>query len=296
MKKENVLKPKQFLENLTISNLLGTELLSISYQDQDPAKAAEAVNTVMSVFLKQHLFANRAEVVATREFIEKQLPQAKETLAQAELAVRKFQEDNKIVALDNETAEIMAQFNNLEQQITDIQSEIVNTNRQSESIERKLGVTSEQAVTLATLSQNRAIGQISEQIQELESLLAIQRDRFTDASPQIIELKQQLASLKAARSRKIQQLTGKKGIYLFNQYSGGELQQELARELVQLEATNKGLKAKVAELSQVQAKYKKTYSYLASNRTKTPCFTQRVRNCSKHLFSFITKVTRSKNC
>ncbi|MDJ0632719.1 MAG: polysaccharide biosynthesis tyrosine autokinase [Xenococcaceae cyanobacterium MO_188.B29] len=254
----NSLKPKQFLEKLTINNLLGTELLSISYQDRDPAKAAEAVNTVMSVFLKQHLFANRAEIVATREFIEKQLPQAKETLAQAELAVRKFQENNKIIALENETAQIMAQFNNLEQQITDIQSEIVNTNRQSQAIERKLGITSEQAVTLATLNQNRAIGQLSEQIQQLESQLAIERDRFTDASPQIIASKQELASLKVQRSRKIQQLAGKNGIYLFNQYSGGELQQELARELVQLETTNKGLKAKIAELSQVQGKYKKT--------------------------------------
>lgn len=254
----NFLKPKQFSENLAVSNLVGTELLSISYRDQNPEKAAEAVNTVMSVFLEQHLSVNRAEIVATRKFIEKQLPQAKETVAQAELAVRKFQEANRIVTLDNKTSEIIAQFNNLEKQITDIQSEIVDTNRQSQAIERKLGLNAQQAVTLATLNQDRRIQQLSEQIQQLESRLTLEKDRFTDASPHIIDLKQQLASLKAMRSRQIQQLTGKRGLSLFNQYSGGQLQQELTRELVQLESTNQGLKAKITQLSQVQAQYQKT--------------------------------------
>ena len=253
-----ILEPKKFLENLTVTNLFGTELLSISYRDKDPDKAAKAVNTVMSVFLEQHLSTNRAEVVATREFIERQLPQAKETLKQSEIAVHQFQKANQIVALDNEAAEIMAQFNSLEKQITDIQSEIVHTHNQSQAIERKLGLSSDKAVKIATITQDRAIQQISAQIHQVESQLAIEQDRFTNASPHVIELKQQLAALEARRSRQIQKLTGKSGISLFNQYSGGQIQQELTRELLQLETTNKGLKAKVAELSQVQAQYKKT--------------------------------------
>ena len=258
----NLLKPKQFLDNLAINNVLGTELLSISYRDRNPDKAAEAVNTLMSVFLEKHLSANRAEVVATREFIEQQLPKAKETLAQAELAVRKFQEANKITLLENKSAEIVGQFNNLEKQIADIRGEIVSTKTQTQAIERKLGLNARQAVTLTTIVQDRTVQQISEQIQELESRLTLEKDRFTDASPQIIDLKQQLASLKATRSRRIQKLAGKQGIVLFDRYSGGELQQQLARELIQLETVDRTLKAKVAELSQVQTKYQKTIASL----------------------------------
>ena len=256
------IKPKDFLNNLSVSNILGTDLLSISYQTKDPKKATEAVNTVMSVFLEKHLSANRAELVATREFIEKQLPEAKETVAQAELAVRQFQEENQIVALDSEAAEIMTQFNKLEQQITEIQSEIANISRQSQAIQSKLGVKSDQAVAIATLSQSPAIQQMTAQIQQLESQLAEEKGRFTDANPQIIELNNRLASLKRMRSQKIQKLVGDRGTSLLERYSGGQLQEELTRDLVQLEATNQGLKAKVAELSQTKAQYKQKINAL----------------------------------
>ena len=262
------LKYQKFGQNLKVSNILGTNLLSISYRDPEPQKAAQAVNTLMSVFLEIHLAENRAEIVATREFIEKQLPKAKATVAQAELAVRKFQEENQIVALDTEASAIMTQFNQLEQQITDIQSEIVNINRKSQTIENKIGLNSSQAVKVTNLNQSSAMRQINEQIQQAEAQLAAERTRFTNASPQIIELEDKLASLKAIRERTTKQLTGNKGNSFSPRYSGGQLQEELAQELVMLETTNQGLKAKVAELSQAQAQYKQKISTLPQLKQK----------------------------
>ena len=256
------LKPKELLGNLSVSNILGTDLLSISYQSKDPEKSAEAVNTLMSVFLEKHLSSNRAELVATRKFIEKQLPEAKETVAQAELAVRQFQEENQIVALDSEAAEIMTQFNKLEQQINDIESEIANISSQSQEIQRKLGVKPEKAFFISTLSQSPAIEQLNGQIQQLESQLVQEKGRFTDANPQIIELKNKLASLKKMREQKISQLVGNRGKIILDRYSGGQLQEELTRDLVRLETTNQGLKAKAAQLSRVQAQYKQKINAL----------------------------------
>lgn len=89
---------QQFLGQLNVSNIRGTDILRLSYKDVDPKKTAVVVNTLMAVYLENNLLANRADAGAAQQFIEQQLPKAEATVQEAEVALRRFKEENKVVS------------------------------------------------------------------------------------------------------------------------------------------------------------------------------------------------------
>lgn len=110
------LKTKDFLKKLNVSDIKKTYVLQIAYQDTNPATAAEVVNTLMAAYLENNLLANRAEALAVRKFVQKQLPKAETSLHQAESDIRRFREANKVVALNKEAKSVVGIIADLQKQ------------------------------------------------------------------------------------------------------------------------------------------------------------------------------------
>lgn len=250
-----LLTTEQFLENFDVKNINGTDLLSISYQSQEPKKAAEAVNILISVFLQQNIAANRDELVAARQFLEEQLPKAQATVANAELALRDYKEKNKIVFLETEAPKIVELVNQIQQQIINSKAEIAKINDESNVLRQKLGMDSTRATLITNLSQSPAIQEVLQKLQQVESDLAQEKTRYTDSNPRIIELQRKVQSLKSLLNQRIQQISGDRNNLLYGNFQNGQLQQELTSNLIQLEATNRGLVNQIAELSQIETNY-----------------------------------------
>ena len=143
------LKLKQFLKQLQVSHLKGTDLLQVSYKDTDSQKAAAVVNTLMAVYLQNILLANRAEAVSAGVFIEQQLPEAEATVRKTEVALRKFKEENKVVALEEEAKSAVAVIADLQRQIHQAQSGLADANAQSAELQKQLGMDLQKAVARA---------------------------------------------------------------------------------------------------------------------------------------------------
>jgi succinoglycan biosynthesis transport protein ExoP len=96
------IKRKEFLKRLEVKSIKGTDVLELSYKSTVPQEAVAVVNQLMNFYLENNIRTNRAEATAARRFIEEQLPKTKDTVRQAEAALRGFKERNKIVALQEE--------------------------------------------------------------------------------------------------------------------------------------------------------------------------------------------------
>ncbi|GAB4224829.1 MAG: polysaccharide biosynthesis tyrosine autokinase [Stanieria sp.] len=257
-----LVKPQDFLAKLNASNVTGTDIISISYQDENPQKATDAVNTLMSVFLKQHISANRAELASARQFLEEQLPQAKATVGKAELALSSFKQQNQIVSLETEAPEIIQLINQTQQQINSAKAEIAKISSESDLLRQRLGMDSQRAALITNLSQSPAIQEVVQQLQQTESLLAQEKTRYTDNNPKIIELEEKVQSLRKLLQQRIQQNSGDRVNLLYGNIQNGQLQQTLTLDLIKLEATSRGLSSQVAELSKVENNYQKKISLL----------------------------------
>jgi uncharacterized protein involved in exopolysaccharide biosynthesis len=102
---KSIVKSKQ----LKVSPVTGTDILAVTYKDNEPKIATAVVNKLMEVYLENNILSNRAKATKAREFITQQLPSIEDTVRQADAALRKFKEENRVVALPEEaTAAVKA--------------------------------------------------------------------------------------------------------------------------------------------------------------------------------------------
>lgn len=256
------LKLKQFLGQLNVSPISGTDVLQVSYKDTDPKKAAAIVNTIMAIYLNNNIFENRGEAVAARLFIESQLPKAEAIVRQAELALRRFKEENKVVNLEEEAKSSVAVLSDLQRQISAAQGGLADANAQSAEIRKQLGMNLGTAVAVTSLSQSPEVQDVLKEVQQVESQLAIERSRFREDHPTIVSLKSKKADLERLLQERVKGVFGNQRQKPNSSLRLSDFQQNLTEDFVRAEVQRLGLARQVAALSAVQANYRQRLNVL----------------------------------
>ena len=241
-----------FLKKLQVSAISATDILQVSYQDTDPKKATQVVNTLIANYLDNNILVNRAEAVAAREFLEEQLPQAEQTLLETEVAIRRIQEKNQIISSQEYAESIIANLRDVETRITEIRAKINNVDSQADYLRQKLGFSREQALVASAIGQSPEIQNIVEQIQELESKLALESSRYQVNSSNIIRLQSKISSLKELLERQTKAIADSQTQALDGDAKFSSIQQDLTDKLIQLEAQNVGLNKQLDYLLQAE--------------------------------------------
>ncbi|MHC5832714.1 MAG: GumC family protein, partial [Nostoc sp.] len=94
--------------------------------------------------------------------------------------MRRFKEENKVVALDQEATTGVERLNELSGQITQAQSNLVDAKTRSQLLQRQLKLNSLQAVDMGNLSQSKAVQAVLTEYQKAESELAVAQTRYTN--------------------------------------------------------------------------------------------------------------------
>lgn len=273
------LSVSEFLKNLRVGSVAATDILEVSYVTEDPEEAAKVVNTLVKNYLENNLVVNKAEAVSAREFLEDQLPVVEESLRKAEVAIRKLKESNEFVAPEEDTKALIEGLQQLQAEIAKARGEMANANSQASYIRDKLGLTSEQAVILTTVSQSPEIRETISKLQSIESELAVVQAKFTPDSPNVIELKEQVVSLEKLLEKQTVSIGGEEAKDIVKNIKTGEIQQQLTSELITLEANNFGLRQQIASLAETEQSRRDKIKRL-------PQFEEKLRQLTRELQSF----------
>ncbi len=293
--KKNVrLKTKQFLQMLTVKEINGSDILSISYKDTNPELAAQVVNTLIDVYLDYNISSHRTQATTARKFIEKQLPNAELVVRQAEAQLAEFKEKYKIVSLQEEATKALEVITALQQQINESQSRFADAEAQSQGIRKQLGMNSQQAIVMTSLSQTSGVQDILKEIQQLESQLAARRTVLQENHPQIIDLVYKLQSLNALLQQRKQNVVGTNSLQLNHNFQLGELQQQLSARLVELESNRLGLKSQIATLSGLQTAYKQRLNNLPRLEQQQRQFERKVQAAQSTYSLLLQKLQESR--
>jgi capsular exopolysaccharide synthesis family protein len=256
------LKIRDFAQKLKIENAKGTEILLISYTDNDPVLAAEVVNQLMKVYIRNNIEANRAEAASARKFIGQEIPTTEAAVKEAESNLRKFKEENKIIALETEASIAVQTISSLEQQISEAQAQFVNVNARAQKLQYQASINSQQSVTFASLSQIPGIQQVVTQLQEAEDQLAIEQSRLQPTHPMIINLEEKITALNNLLQNRINQNIGNNQQIPAENLQIGELRQRLIEDFARTETERVGLGKQITELSNKWYAYKKRVNVL----------------------------------
>ncbi|MEB3295180.1 MAG: polysaccharide biosynthesis tyrosine autokinase [Synechococcales bacterium] len=251
-----------FLQQLTVNEIRGADILKVSYRDQNPALAAKVVNTLMNAYMQQNILSRRSQAMAARKFIEAQLPQAEASVDRAEDALHRFKEANQVVALKEESAAAVSAMTNLRQQITSLQGQISDVDGQLKILQQKIGITSEAAIDMTVLSQANGVQESLKQLQQVETQLAVERSRFNDTHPTIASLENKRVMLQELLQSRISQLPGIDQPISEDSLHMGALQQDITREMLLLASKRQGLTNQLATLLNIQGSYQARTSVL----------------------------------
>jgi polysaccharide biosynthesis transport protein len=272
-----------FVKNLRVGSIVSTDILEVSYVSEDPEEAAKVVNILVKNYLENNLVVNKAEAVSAKEFLEGQLPKVQESLRETETKIRRIKESNEFVAPDEDTKALIEGLRELRAEINKAQGEMANADTRASYIRSKLGLTAEQAVVLTTVSQSPEIRETIVKLQNAESDLAIAQARFTANSPNVVELKEQVGSLKDLLGEQTVAIGGEKAKSIIDNVKdnvkNGEIQQQLTSELIDLEATNLGLRKQITSLTEIEQSRR-------DRIRRVPELEQQLRKLNRELDSF----------
>jgi capsular exopolysaccharide synthesis family protein len=235
----------------------GSDVLQIAYKSRNPEQAAEVVNTLMNVYLENDILTSQSEAEAARQFMDKQLPKTQAAMNDAELAVRKFKQQNSIVDLTEESRSAVGIIGNLENSINSVQSELEQATAQSQELRKKINLNSEEAIAVSAISQSPAIQSILTQLQEVERQLATESSRFSDNNPIIISLKEKQTKLTTLLSQQVRTTIGSQAQIPQGLLKIGELKQGLITELIRSEVQQTGLVKKLTSLQNSRASHER---------------------------------------
>jgi capsular exopolysaccharide synthesis family protein len=258
---------ENFIKILKVKTVRGTDILSISYESRDRQEAIAVVNRIIQIYIKTNILSNRAEAAAARKFLNEQLPKVEDTVRQADAALRIFKEKNNVANLEEETKTAVAAIDTLDQQISTAQAEIDKLKGRTTELQKKMGMTGEEALASNALNQSIAVQQAFEKLKQVEDQLALERTRFLDTHPTIVNLKSKKAALEALLDERQKEVLGarKQPSYLDIQRrdsGAGKLQETLTETLVSSEAEHQALINQLASLIRSRAAYKQRLNFL----------------------------------
>ena len=246
---------------LTVQPKMGTDILEISYEDEDPDVAVAFVERAVELYADGYATFNSEEELKNAEFIEQQLPKLEIAVEDAEANLRNFKNRNGISDLKGQTEADILAVSSIEQQMNQVSADLRDVNARYNRLQRQLGLTWQEASAVASLSQSTSVQQTLNELQRVKVKLAQQSNVLSDSAPQIVSLRQQQADLDALLRQEIasslnpqqQQLARKFNITRLGNLKQGELSQ--LETFADLGLQKEGLEQRLASLKSSYAKY-----------------------------------------
>ena len=235
--------------NLEITNIKKTDLITIAAYGKTPEEAQMISQGVADNFLALMTKLNKEDNSTTLKFLDERIKIAKEEMETAENKLAAYQQEHKIYAPDEQAKAIIANLNNYDTTIAQLQA-------QSEGDSAKLaGVTSQLEQQNASLleynvSDNTNIGNIRESIVNKRVELVGLQQQFTDEHPDVIKAKEELNSLEKSLSDEIAKAVNSQSVTL-SPVQSNLLKDKISTE-VQISVNNASLEALKAKQAEAQ--------------------------------------------
>ena len=136
------LKVKELKQKLSIEIVGGTDVISVEYKDPDPIISSKVVNTLMDVYVEEHVRSQKEATASADSFITGTIPKIENKLQNLESRLQDFYEKNQVVDLQEEKRILVGEIGTLNRQISTVGAELQGKKAQTGSLQNQLGLVS----------------------------------------------------------------------------------------------------------------------------------------------------------
>ncbi len=174
-------------------------LFTVSYSNADPKLAQSVVQTLLSIFIDNATRTNRQDMENARVFLEHQIASYGQQLRTAEQRRAEFRSKYAgLLSLDGRDPNTQGanSLELLQTQIAQVQAQLGDKTAEAAALQKEIATIPPMLVT----EQGSGSGGL-DPVSQAEDRVAMLRNQYTDAYPGLIAAEQQLATLKAAKTK-----------------------------------------------------------------------------------------------
>ena len=163
---------KNLREQLSVRHIRNTDMVEIKFQAHSPEEASFIANAVAFAYERINQEESKAEVQQVTQFLENQLELYQDSLKVSEDELKAYQESAKVVALDNETSELVRKIAEFETLYNAAQADLEAARQRLIYIDAELEKQNTD-FDIEAISKTTALEEFTKKIAEKESMLAV---------------------------------------------------------------------------------------------------------------------------
>lgn len=220
-------------------------IFNLSFQDQDPAKAQRVVQALLSLFVESGLVGKRQDSDTAQRFIEEQIANYENRLAEAENRLKEFRLRN-MALLGDDGSDFVSQISAVSQQLSQARLELREAETSRSVLQRQL--VGEEPVLLPQADSQGSVsipvidGRIDAQRKSLDALML----KYTDQHPDVVSTRRLIEVLEAEKQAEIERMAAS-GMGQFGSVDSNPVYQQMKLAHADSEARVASLQARVAE-------------------------------------------------
>ena len=228
-----------FKGSLAVKAVEGTQLIEISFQDNDPEVAATAVNHVVDAYVRINFDSRYNSVSQVRSWLSSQMNDLRERAATAQRKLADFQERNNLLGTDASNNTTMDTLRSLNQRSAEAEAD-----RIVKEAQMRAAQTGDPAI-LATLMSDAHLGALQSDEANLYAQYTQLSAKFGPAYPPLKDVQQQLSEVRAQIAKDVSIISGR----LNQDYQAAVRTEDMLRKAYTDET------AKAYALNRTQAEY-----------------------------------------
>jgi capsular exopolysaccharide synthesis family protein len=283
----------QLSANLTISQVDESDVLIVSYTDTDPQRAQAVLEVLGSTYVNYSLEKQRSQATNAIQFIEEQLPKAKQELSTSALRIKDFRKRHGIVDPESQAASVSGVRSSLSEKAYEAKANLDQTKRQYQELRRQMAEVGQDpgtALADSVLSQDGNYQKLVDQLGEAEAKYAQASIRLQETHPQVQDLKASRNKILGLLQSQTQRIVGKKASQFTTKTSAsGAIQQELAGQLLEVQTNLAVQSTQLASIQQAQAQVAKRFQQVPELQQTYTELQRQLNLNSKVVDSFLEK-------
>lgn len=197
------------VERLEIKRLDNTKIIGVSYRDSDPKKIKFVLDKLAVAYSNYGSQDPQTKTGEGLKFVESQIPKYQEKIKSLRQELQNLQQDYLFINPEIKTQEIAAENNQIQSQ--KLENKILLDQQRSlyAMVQSQLGINPEEALLASALSQAPRYQSLLNQLQEVETKIALESAIFKEKAPQIQSLYQQRERLLPLLNEEAEQVIGR---------------------------------------------------------------------------------------
>ncbi|MDE5111159.1 MAG: polysaccharide biosynthesis tyrosine autokinase, partial [Trichodesmium sp. St7_bin2_1] len=205
-------KPKNIFfsrEKFKIQRLGDTKILEVSYNDSDKNKIKFVLDKLATAYIKYGREDSQTQTDEGLKFVEEQIPKYQQKMKNMRQKLEELQQKYLFINPEIKSQEVAAERNQIQSQ--KLENKILLDQQRSlyTMLQSQLGINPEEALIASALSQAPRYQSLLNQLQKVETTIALESARFKEKTPQMQALYKQREKLLPLLNQEAEKVIGR---------------------------------------------------------------------------------------